>query len=50
MADRAVFDEDHWAHYSRVNAAVADTTIAALRCRDLRLTSPDLPLTSPDLT
>ena len=31
MADRAVFDEDHWAHYTKVNNIVAEATLEALR-------------------
>ena len=31
MADRAVFDEDHWAHYTLVNNIVAEATLEALR-------------------
>ena len=42
MADRAVFDEEHWAEYARVNNIVAEVTMETLRRTGTGATEPTL--------
>jgi len=43
MADRAVFDEDHWAEYRKVNNTFAEATLDALRTA-LKNNPDDVPM------